>query len=65
MAKIIIKVGKFGDTKVSVEGEHGEGCIAATATVEAALAGSPQRTLKPEYDETPTTETAQAVGQQW
>jgi hypothetical protein len=65
MPKIIVTIDKFGTSKVSVEGETGDACIAATASIEAALAGSANRTLKSEYDDQPSAANSQAIAQSW
>jgi hypothetical protein len=65
MPKIIVTIDKFGTSKVNVEGETGDACIAATASIEAALAGSATRNLKPEYDDQAAASQGQAVAQNW
>ena len=62
MPKIVVTIGKFGDSKVEVEGATGSSCVEMTAGVEAALAGNPtQRNLKPEYDEVGTSSSQQTA----
>jgi len=50
MPTIKVKINKFGDAKVEVEGGMGQSCLQSTAGLEAALNGQQQaRELKPEY----------------
>ncbi len=65
MPQIIVKIDKFGDPKISVEGATGTGCVEATASLEAAFAGAGARNLKPEYDEQSAGSNAQEVQQSW
>lgn len=50
-----IKVSKYGDTKIDMEGFTGTSCVEATQAIELALGGGGKRTLKPEYDEPEST----------
>lgn len=50
--KIVITVNKLGDTKIDAVGFVGNECLAATQSVEQALAGTVgERNLKPEFDQ--------------
>lgn len=52
MPKITVKISQVGDARIDVDGVAGTSCVNLTASVEAALAGTPaQREYKPEYDE--------------
>lgn len=58
-----IKIDKYGDTKIEMEGFTGSSCIEASQAIEVALGGGGKRNLKPEFDEPESTssETAQAL----
>jgi hypothetical protein len=51
-----IKINKFGDTKIEMEGFTGTSCMEASQAIEIALGGGGKRNLKPEYDEPESTE---------
>lgn len=59
--QIIVRINKFGDTKIDAEGFAGTSCVEATQAIELALGGGGKRNLKPEYDqpEGTSTETTQ------
>lgn len=58
MKQLIVRISKFGDTKIDAEGFTGSSCIEATQAIEVALGGGAKREYKPEYDQPEGTETS-------
>jgi len=65
MPKIICTFTRTGETRIEVEGESGAGCVEKTQSVEQALAGNPQRTFKPEYDDAAASAEAVQMDERW
>lgn len=57
--QILVRISKYGDTKIDAEGFTGTSCVEATQAIELALGGGGKRDLKPEYDEPEGTATSQ------
>ena len=60
MEKVIITIGKGGETTVEAQGFKGKGCKAATEALERAIGSTTASKLKPEYHQTAVKQTAKA-----